>query len=195
MHKVKEVIVVEGRYDKAFLSGFLDAVIVQTDGFGVFSQKEKIRLLRRLAGQRGLVILTDSDGGGFLIRSHLKSVLPPELVKHAYIPDIAGKEKRKSSPSREGKLGVEGMSPEIVLEALRRAGATLDGEACEEQGGLTKADLFALGLSGPGSRERRQWLLQRLELPEKLTPNGLLDVLNVLYSREELAQLLTEIQG
>lgn len=195
MHKVKEVIVVEGRYDKAFLASFLDAVIVETRGFGLFSDKETLALLRRLAEARGLVVLTDSDGGGFVIRNYLKGVLRPELVKHAYIPDVMGKEKRKSSPSKEGKLGVEGMRPEVILEALRRAGATLDGEEGPARGKLTKADLFALGLSGAaGSAELRKKLLKRLELPEHLTPNAMLEVLNLLTDRESLQALISQIQ-
>ena len=192
MVSVKEVIVVEGRYDKNTLSQVVDAVIVETGGFGVFSDKEKLALLRRMAEKRGLIILTDSDGAGFVIRSHLRGALPKDKVKHAYIPDVEGKEKRKSSPSKEGKLGVEGMAPQVLLEVLRRAGATIDGVASDKAGALTKADLFALGLSGGvGSAEKRKALFKRLELPEKLTANALLDVLNALYSREELISLLT----
>ena len=190
---VKEVIVVEGRYDKNTLSQIVDAVIIETGGFGVFSDREKLALLRRMAEKRGLIILTDSDGAGFVIRNYLRGALPKDKVKHAYIPDVEGKEKRKSSPSKEGKLGVEGMKPEALLEALRRAGATLDGVAAQSGGELTKADLFALGLSGGmGSALKRKELLKRLELPEKLTANALLDVLNALYGREELISLLRD---
>ena len=195
MHKVKEVIVVEGRYDKAFLASFLDAVIVETRGFGLFSNKEQLALLRVMAEKRGLVILTDSDGGGFVIRNFLKSALPASLVKHAYIPDIPGKEKRKSSPSKEGKLGVEGMRPEVILEALRRAGATVDGEEGPARGSLSKADLFALGLSGTaGSAELRQALLKKLSLPEHMTANAMLDVLNLISDREQLEALISQIR-
>lgn len=195
MHKVKEVIVVEGRYDKAFLASFLDAVIVETRGFGLFSNKEQLALLRVMAEKRGLVILTDSDGGGFVIRNFLKSALPASLVKHAYIPDIPGKEKRKSSPSKEGKLGVEGMRPEVILEALRRAGATVDGEEGPVRGSLSKADLFALGLSGTaGSAELRQALLKKLSLPEHMTANAMLDVLNLISNREQLEALISQIR-
>lgn len=195
MHKVKEVIVVEGRYDKAFLASFLDAVIVETQGFGLFSNKEQLALLRVMAEKRGLVILTDSDGGGFVIRNFLKSALPASLVKHAYIPDIPGKEKRKSSPSKEGKLGVEGMRPEVILEALRRAGATVDGEEGPARGSLSKADLFALGLSGTaGSAELRQKLLKKLSLPEHMTANAMLDVLNLISDREQLEALISQIR-
>ena len=193
MIRVKEAIVVEGRYDKAALANVADTVIVDTAGFGVFSDREKLALLRRLAQARGLIILTDSDGGGLLIRNFLKSAIDPALVKHAYIPDIPGKERRKRTPSKEGKLGVEGMSPAILEQALRRAGATLDEEPA---GGcvppLTKAELYELGLSGrPDSGARRAALKKALDLPENLSANALLDVLNLLTTREELAQILT----
>ncbi len=190
--KIKEAIVVEGRYDKAALANVVDTVIVDTAGFGVFSNKEKLALLRRLAQARGLIVLTDSDGGGFLIRSFLKSAIDPKLVKHAYIPDVPGKEKRKKSPSREGLLGVEGMGPEILEAVLRRAGATIDGvpsTGCVPK--LTKAEMYALGLAGqPDSAARRAALQKALDLPAGLTANGLLDVLNALVSREELTALV-----
>ncbi len=191
--KIKEAIVVEGRYDKAALSNIVDTVIVDTAGFGVFSDGEKLALLRRLAQARGLIVLTDSDGGGFLIRNFLKSAIDPGLVKHAYIPDVPGKERRKKSPSKEGLLGVEGMSPEILEAALRRAGATIDGEApgagCVPP--LTKAELYELGLAGrPDSAARRAALQKALDLPAGLTANALLDVLNVLVTREELEGLI-----
>ena len=189
--KVSEVLVVEGKYDVNTLKQVFDATIVTTDGFGVFHNEEKLALIRRLAEKRGVVILTDSDGAGFVIRNKLKSSLAPEKVKHAYIPDVEGKEKRKQVRSKEGKLGVEGMRPEVLVEALRRAGATLDG-ACSagSTGNITKADLYAMGLSGrPGSTEKRQKLLRSMDLPEHLSPNALLDVLNILTTREELETL------
>lgn len=189
MIAVKEVIVVEGRYDKNTLSQIVDAVIVETGGFGIFNDKEKLALLRRLAETRGLVILTDSDGAGFVIRNHLKGAIDPALVKHAYIPDVPGREKRKSAPSKEGTLGVEGMRPAVLLQALRRAGATLsDGEGQPPRLALTKTDLYALGLTGvPGAEARRRALLRSLSLPEKLSPNAMLDVLGALYTKEALA--------
>ena len=194
--KIKEAIVVEGRYDKAALSNIADTVIVDTAGFGLFSDSEKLALLRRLAQARGLIVLTDSDGGGFLIRSFLKSSIDPALVKHAYIPDVPGKERRKKSPSKEGLLGVEGMSPEVLETALRRAGATIDGEAaagCVPP--LTKAELYAMGLAGtPDSAARRAKLQKALDLPAGLTANALLDVLNALVTREELTALVEKIQ-
>lgn len=188
MISVKEVIVVEGRYDKNTLSQVFDAVIVETSGFGLFKDGEKLALLRRLAEKRGLVVLTDSDGAGFVIRNYIKGAIDPALVKMAYIPDVPGKERRKSSPSKEGKLGVEGMSAEVLIAALRRAGATLGGEtATHRTGGITKATLYELGLSGrPDSAARRRELLKKLDLPEKLGSNALLDVLNALYDEESL---------
>ncbi len=191
MISVKEVIVVEGRYDRNTLSQVFDAVIVETSGFGVFNDSEKLALLRRLAEARGLVVLTDSDGAGFVIRNFLKGAIDPALVKQAYLPDIAGRERRKRAPSKEGKLGVEGMKPEVLIEALRRAGATLGGEEpARRAGGITKATLYELGLSGgPGSAEKRRALLKELDLPEKLSANALLDVLNALYTEAELREI------
>lgn len=191
MIHIDEVIVVEGRYDKNTLSQLVDATIVETDGFGVFSNAEKLALLRRLADERGLVVLTDSDGAGFVIRNFLKGAIDPARVKHAYIPDVRGKEKRKARPGKEGKLGVEGMKPEVLLAALERAGVNALETQSVPASRLTKAELYALGFSGrPDSGARRAALLQKLGLPERLAPNALLDVLNALYSREQLLALL-----
>lgn len=191
--RIKEAIVVEGRYDKNTLSQVVDATILETSGFGVFKDEEALSLLRRLAKERGLVILTDPDGAGFVIRNYLKGAIDPTQVKHAYIPDCPGKEKRKRAPGKEGKLGVEGMPPEVLLEALRRSGATFedaDGTVPPKGRPITKADLYATGLSGtPDAAERRKALLKRLELPERLSPNALLQVLNALYSYEDLTRL------
>jgi len=158
MRRVREVIVVEGRYDKNTLSQVVDTLILDTAGFGVFKDGERLALLRKLAAKRGLIILTDPDGAGFVIRNYLKGAIPKGQLKHAYVPDVYGKERRKRAPGKEGKLGVEGMSPDVLRRAVLNAGATvLDGEAqtCE-QGDLTPADLFALGLSGtPDAAERR----------------------------------------
>lgn len=190
MIHVDEVIVVEGRYDKNTLSQIVDATIVETSGFGIFSDMEKLALLRKLANERGLVVLTDSDGAGFVIRNFLKGAIDPAKVKHAYIPDVPGKERRKEHASKEGKLGVEGMRPEVLLAALRRAGVAVS-ETKPREDPITKADLYALGLSGGAdSAERRALLLKKLGLPERLTPNALLDVLNVLYAREAFFLLL-----
>ena len=196
MMRVKEVIVVEGRYDKNTVSQAVDATVVTLGGFSVFNDREKLAFLRRLAQERGLIVLTDSDGAGFVIRNYLKGALPKDRVKQAYIPDIHGKERRKRTPGKEGKLGVEGMRPEVIVEALRRCGATFeDGMAQSSQGTpITKADLFVLGLTGtPDSASRRQALLKMLDLPEHLTPNGLLEALNILYSREELEDVLRQM--
>ena len=191
MIHIDEVIVVEGRYDKNTLSQLVDATIVETDGFGVFSNAEKLALLRRLADERGLVVLTDSDGAGFVIRNFLKGAIDPARVKHAYIPDVRGKEKRKARPGKEGKLGVEGMKPEVLLAALERAGVNALETQSVPAPRLTKAELYAFGLSGRSdSAARRAALLQKLGLPERLAPNALLDVLNALYSREQLLALL-----
>ena len=194
MRKIKEVIVVEGRYDKNTLSQVVDATVVTLGGFSVFNDKEKLAFLRRLAEKQGLIVLTDSDGAGFVIRNYLKGALPKDKVKQAYIPDVHGKERRKRHAGKEGKLGVEGMRPEVLLEALRRAGATFLDEAEEPAPAkepITKADLFVWGLTGgTDSAARRQALLKRLDLPEHLTANGLLEALNLLYSRDEVAALL-----
>ncbi len=198
MKKMKEVIVVEGRYDKNTLSQVVDATIVTLGGFSVFNDREKLAFLRRLAEKQGLIVLTDSDGAGFVIRNYLKGALPKDRVKQAYIPDVQGKERRKRRSGKEGKLGVEGMRSEVLIEALRRAGATfLDGEEAPPAGvPLTKADLFELGLTGGrDSASRREALLKQLDLPEHLTANGLLEALNLLYSREELETVLRSSAG
>lgn len=191
MITVKEAIVVEGRYDKNTLSQIFDAVIIETSGFGIFSNREKLSLLRRLAQRRGLVVLTDSDGAGFVIRNYIRGAIDPALVKHAYIPDIKGREKRKAAPSKEGTLGVEGMRPEVLIEALRRSGAELSGGTDAPAGErITKADMYLKGLTGtPEASLRRKALLKKLELPEKLGGNALLDVLNALMERSEFLEL------
>lgn len=193
MHSIREVIVVEGRYDKNALSQVVDAVIIETSGFGIFNDAEKRKLLQTMAEARGLIVLTDSDGAGFVIRNYIKGCVDPKLVKHAYIPDIYGKERRKSAPSREGKLGVEGMKPQVLLDALIRAGATFDDEENKKTAPrISKADMYARGLSGrEGSAEKRAQLIKQLGLPERLTADGLLDVLNATMSREEFLSIQT----
>ncbi len=197
MIRVREAIVVEGRADKAKLSGLVEGIIVETGGFQIFRDQEKMELIRRLAAERGVVIFTDSDGAGFLIRSRLSQSLPPNQVKHAYTPDVPGKERRKAKPSKEGKLGVEGMTLAVLEDCLRRAGAAIDGgEEAEKKELLTKADLYDLGLSGGAeSGARRKDLQKRLGLPERLSANGLLAALNGLYSREEALALLYRWSG
>ncbi len=191
MRQIKEVIVVEGRYDKNALSQVVDAVILETSGFGIFNDRQKQKLLRQMAEKRGLIVLTDSDGAGFVIRNFIKSCVPPKYLKQAYVPDIYGKERRKKIPSKEGKLGVEGMRPEILLNALIKAGATIDdGVEKEKTELISKADMYFKGLSGgEGSRLKRASLIKKLDLPEHLTADGLLDVLNALMSREEFLAL------
>ena len=187
MVRIREAIVVEGRYDKNTLSQIVDAPILETGGFGIFKDKKQMELLRKVARARGLIVFTDSDGAGFVIRNHLKSAIDGRFLKHAYIPDIPGKERRKSAPGKEGKLGVEGMSREIILEALRKAGATIEGEETPARNGITKQDLMELGLSGgANSAEKRQKLLRKLDLPEHMSANAMLQTLNLLYSLEEL---------
>ena len=186
---IREVIVVEGRYDKNAVKQVVDATVVETGGFGVFKDRERLALLRRLAAERGLILLTDSDGAGFVIRNFLKGAIPKSQLKQAYIPDIYGKERRKAAPGREGKLGVEGMSPQVLLTALERAGATFseDGGAAEaDRRPITKADFYELGLTGGAdSAQRRETLLKKLGLPERMTANAMLEAVNLLYTREE----------
>lgn len=196
MVKIKEAIVVEGRYDKNTLSQIVDAPILETAGFGIFKDKCQMALLRRAAEKRGLIVFTDSDGAGFVIRNHIKSAIPGKFLKHAYIPDIPGKEKRKSAPGKEGKLGVEGMSREIILEALRRAGATIEGEEAPQVQKITKQDLMELGLSGgPDAGARRLALLKKLDLPEHMSANAMLQALNLLYSLEELTTIVRAMEN
>lgn len=195
MVKIKETIVVEGRYDKNTLSQIVDATIFQTDGFAIRNNPENLSLLRKTAEKNGLIVFTDSDGAGFQIRNFLKSAIPGEFLKHAYIPDIAGKERRKDKPGKEGKLGVEGMTPETILACLRRAGATFEGETDERsKGEITKIDLFEMGLSGtPDSKAKRLKLLKRLELPEHMSSNAMLEALNLLYTKAELLEFIKTI--
>ena len=188
MVKIREAIVVEGRYDKNTLKQVVDAPIFETHGFGVMKDRELLRFLRQVAEKRGLIVLTDSDGAGFVIRNYLKGSSPGGRVLQAYIPDVAGKEARKQHPGKEGKLGVEGMSPEILLEALRRAGATVESESRDLQprSPITKKDLYDLQLTGwPDSEIRRNRLKQALGLPQHLSTNGLLEALNVMFERDE----------
>lgn len=191
MERVREVIVVEGRYDKITLSQIVDAVIIETSGFAVFNDREKQALLHRLAEAKGLVVLTDSDGAGFMIRNFIRGCVDPQYIKNAYIPDIVGKERRKSAPSKGGCLGVEGMRPDVLLRALRRAGATFeDGAATGTRQRISKADLYVKGLSGgQDSAQKRAELINKLDLPSRLTATGLLDVLNVLMTRDEFLSL------
>ena len=197
MVKLKQAIVVEGKYDKNALRQIVDTAVFTTDGFGVMNDRAKLAFLRTVAERRGLIILTDSDGAGFVIRNYLKGALPKDRVLHAYIPDIPGKEKRKSAPGKEGKLGVEGMNPAVLLEALRRAGADFEEEASHQpRTSITKADVYELGLTGgPDSQKKRLALLRYLNLPEHMSANAMLEALNVLYSREEFLALTQMDRG
>ena len=195
MVKIKEAIVVEGRYDKNTLSQIVDAPILETSGFGIFKDKKQMDLLRKVAETRGLIVFTDSDGAGFVIRNHLKSAIPGKYLKHAYIPDVMGKERRKKTAGKEGKLGVEGMTREVILDSLRKAGATFAGEESEPSATITKQDLMELGLSGGvNATQMRLALLKKLNLPEHMSANAMLQALNLLLTLDELKEILKEIQ-
>ena len=188
MVRIRQAIVVEGRYDKNTLSQIVDAPIFETSGFGIFHNKENLELLRSVAKKRGLIVFTDSDGAGFVIRNHLKSNIEPQYLLHAYIPDVYGKEKRKTTAGKEGKIGEEGMPPDVILECLRRAGASFEESiqniAVER---ITKQDLVDFGLSGgKDSSFLRKKLLKHLGFPEHMSCNAMLQALNLLYDKEQL---------
>lgn len=195
MLKIKQAIVVEGRYDKNTLSQIVDAPILETSGFGIMKDKQQLKLLRRVAENRGLIIFTDSDGAGFVIRNFLKGAIDSKYLLHAYIPDIPGKERRKPTPGKEGKLGVEGMTPQVICDALRKAGATILGEeSISGTGNITKQDMMELGLSGGrDSSVLRKKLLKRLDLPEHMSANALLQAVNLLYTLDELREMLLQL--
>ncbi len=193
MIKVESIIVVEGRYDKIKLSSVIDGVIIETEGFGIFKDKEKQRLLRKLAEKKGLIILTDSDSAGFVIRSFISSIIPNEYIVNAYIPDLYGKEKRKASPSKEGKLGVEGVKPEVILTALQKAGVLCSESSACDKAHVTNLDLYQDGLSGGSdSKERRLKLLKYLDLPERLTTKALLEIINSFMTYDEYKQAVAD---
>ncbi|MBQ2966521.1 MAG: DUF4093 domain-containing protein [Clostridia bacterium] len=180
--KINEVILVEGKYDKIKLDSVIDGTVIAVNGFRIFKDKEMRLLIKRYAEERGIIILTDSDSGGFLIRKHLLQMVPPDRIKNAYIPEIAGKEKRKAQPGKAGLLGVEGVPADVILTALKRAGCT-ERKAGDE---ITKADLFAAGLSGtPDATQKRQALLKELHLPHSLSPTAFLGALNTFMTRQE----------
>lgn len=194
MVKIRQAIVVEGRYDKNTLAQIVDAPIFETSGFGIMKDKAQLSLLRRVARERGLIVFTDSDGGGFVIRNFLKGAIPGEYLFHAYIPDVYGKEKRKAAPGKEGKLGVEGMTPEVILNALKRSGAEIVDIDAATKGGITKQDLCVLGLSGgKDSAQKRKNLLGKLELPEHMSANALLQALNIFYTLDELKEIVSQL--
>lgn len=196
MYRVKETIIVEGTYDKIKLSGFIDGVILTTGGFAVFKNGALRESIKELAERTGIVILTDSDAAGFKIRNFIKQSVPEKYIKHAYIPDISGKEKRKREPGKEGLLGVEGMSEEIIIDALKKAGCTIDGSSAAPKAdrAVTKADLMKYGLAGSGSSaEKRRAFAHKLKLPARLSSNMLLDIINRLLTFEEFKRLAEEI--
>jgi ribonuclease M5 len=194
MIAIQEAILVEGRYDKNTLSQVVDAAIFETGGFGILKDREKLAFLRQVAEKRGLILFTDSDGAGFVIRNRLKGLLPPEKLLQAYIPEIPGKEKRKKKGGKEGLLGVEGMTPEIILESLRRSGAHFLGEAAPSpRGDITRQDLYTLGLTGgAGSKEKRELLKKQLGLPSHLGTSAFLDALNLITTKEALVHILNQ---
>ncbi len=196
MIKIDRVVIVEGRYDKIKLSSIFDAVIIETDGFGIFNNKEKQKLIRKFAETKGLLILTDSDSAGFKIRSFIRGIVPNEQIKHAYIPDIFGKEKRKTEPSKEGKLGVEGVKVQVIIDALEKAGVFCEETKETERREITKLDLYEDGLSGkPDSDALRKKLLKHLDLPERLTSNALVQILNTFLTFEEYKTAIEEIKN
>lgn len=196
MIKIDRAVIVEGKYDKIKLSSVIDAVIIETDGFGIFNDKEKQALIRRLAQTKGLLILTDSDSAGFKIRSFIKGIVPSEQIVNAYIPDIFGKEKRKTESSKEGKLGVEGVKPQVIIDALEKAGVICSETAEIEKRQITKLDLYEDGLSGgQDSDALRKKLLNHLSLPERLTSNSLIQILNTFLTFEEYKKAVEEIKN
>lgn len=190
--RIREVIVVEGRYDRNTLSQAVDALIFETNGFSIFHDREKLEALRMLAEERGLILLTDSDSAGFVIRNRLKSLIPPEKIKQAFVPAVPGREKRKNRPSKEGLLGVEGMRPEDLIRALKNAGASEDTWSGEER--ITDTDFYRLGLNGkPGSAELRRRLARELHLPPLISRSDLQKTVSFLLSREELEDMVTRL--
>lgn len=192
MITIKEAIIVEGKYDKMRLKSVVNATIIETNGFRIFKDKEKVSLIKQLAQKQGIIVLTDSDGAGFVIRNHLKNIVPKEQIKHAYIPQIKGKEKRKDAPSKEGTLGVEGIDEQQLLLSLKNAGVTYN--SADKKNSISKTDLYKLGLTGrDNSQKMRGELLKKLNLPQYITTNALIDVLNSLMDLEELANIVDEI--
>lgn len=182
--KLTEAVIVEGKYDKIKLSNILDAFIIETNGFAVFKDKTKLSFIKKLAKERGIIILTDSDHAGFMIRNYIFSGVPKEQIKNVYIPDIFGKEKRKNTPSKEGKLGVEGMTKEVIVEALSKAGITSSKSVCSDP--VTTVDFYDLGLTGgAGSKAKRKALCKALDLPEFLSTSSLISCINNFMTKEE----------
>lgn len=191
MIKIDKVIIVEGRYDKIKLSSMIDGIIIETEGFGIFKDKDKQKLIRKLAETKGIAILTDSDSAGFVIRNFITSIVPKEYITNVYIPDIYGKEKRKDSPSKEGKLGVEGVSAEILKEAFKKAGIGVSQSETNERKIITLNDFFDDGLTGDTqSKRKRTDLLKKLDLPERMSTKAMLDILNTFITYDEYKKLV-----
>lgn len=194
MIKLDRPVIVEGKYDIIKLSGIIDSLIIKTDGFGIFKDKEKQALLRRLASEKGIIVLTDSDSAGFLIRNFINSTVPKDKITHVYIPDVFGKEKRKTEKSKEGKLGVEGISEKLLLEAFTKAGVIASQSENTERQLITNIDLYEYGLTGrENSSEKRKLLLKRLALPERLSTSSLIKTLNTFVTYEEFTETLKEL--
>ena len=190
--RINQAVIVEGKYDKIKLSNIIDAFIIETNGFGIFRDKEKLKFIKKLADERGIIILTDSDHAGFMIRSYLSSAIPKEKIINVYIPDVFGKEKRKTAPSKEGKLGVEGMSKDTLLEAFKRA--NISCESVDRGEPVTSYDLYELGFSGtPNAKQNKKKLLKALDLPEFLSTSSLLSCINNMMTREEFIELAEKL--
>lgn len=193
MIKLDRPVIVEGKYDVIKLSNIIDTLIIKTDGFGIFKDKEKQKLLLRLAGEKGIIVLTDSDGAGFVIRNFISSIIPPDKITHVYIPDIFGKEKRKTALSAEGKLGVEGVEEKVLLDAFEKAGV-IASLSDEKRRLITTLDLFEHGLSGrENSAQKRRLLLKKLALPERLSTSSLIKILNTFVTYEEFEKTVKEL--
>lgn len=193
MLHLEQAVIVEGKYDKIKLSSVVDAVIITTNGFSVIKDREKLEIIRFYAKNKGIIILTDSDSAGFKIRNFLKGAIPDGKITNVYIPDIFGKEKRKTAPSKEGKIGVEGIDTKILLEAFRKAGV-ISTEADSERKPVTKLDLFEAGLSGGNnSAEKRSELLKYLGMPELMTTNAMLEIINTMMSRSEFMEITDKL--
>lgn len=194
MIKIKQAVIVEGKYDKIKLSNIIDAPIIQTEGFGIFKDKELQMMIRKLAEKRGILVLTDSDSAGFKIRSFIGSTVDQKNIIHAYIPDIFGKESRKTEPSKEGKLGVEGVSEEVIMQALANAGALCESTP-EPERPITKLDLYELGFAGgDDSSKKRAAMLKYYSFPERLSANSLIKVLNCVTTYERFLEDVKEIE-
>ena len=189
MIKLRQPVIVEGKYDKITLQNVVDALIISTDGFGIFKNKEKRDMIRQLAEKNGIIIMTDSDSAGNMIRAHIKNIVGESKIINVYVPVLKGKEKRKNAPSKEGILGVEGMSRDIIIDALQKSGVVGEEKVLSGKK-ITKTDLFCMGLSGgENSSQKRKELLKKLSLPQSLSPNAMLDILNTLYTYEEFCEV------